>query len=214
MVNRGGKKQEGIWQRRTTRAQEGRAEEVRQMEESKESRSSEKVEDSLQENRQWHFSLHMYQRPKGEFSLREQILSAETDVGSVRRHQKTTETKINMKPQQEQRLETEEEEQADSPRKEQENKEECAERKINRGEDEEERAKLKRLSEEDRWDTGSDSGGEMEENTEAKTGTMAPCHPHGGQSFTFSSISRPKVTMLTFTVISPAGSSAQLKLTQ
>ncbi|XP_070774744.1 GTPase IMAP family member 4-like [Enoplosus armatus] len=146
-----------------------------------------KVEDMLQENGGWHFSLHMYQRLEEEWSRREQKLrarlEAETDVGSVRRKLKTAETKINMEPGQEQRLETEEE-QGDSLRKEQENKE-CEERKINGGEDKEEtaRVELQRLSsEEDGWDTSSDSGGEREESTEVKTGMMAPCRPNGGHS--------------------------------
>lgn len=82
----------------------------------------------------------------------------------MRRKLKTAETKINMEPEQEpeQRLETEEGEQEDSLRKEQENKEVCVERKINGGEDKEENAKreLKRpSSEENGWDTSSDSGG-------------------------------------------------------
>ncbi|XP_071347946.1 GTPase IMAP family member 4-like [Trachinotus anak] len=96
-----------------------------------------KVEDMVQENGEWHFSLHMYQRLEEEWSHREQqlraCLEAEIDKGSVRRKQKTAETKINMEPEEEQRLETEEEEQEGSLRKEQENREECMERKINRG---------------------------------------------------------------------------------
>ena len=68
----------------------------------------------------------MYQRLEEEWSCREQRLKArleaETDVGSVRRKQKTTETKINMEPKEEQRLETEEEEWEGSLRIEQENR--------------------------------------------------------------------------------------------
>ncbi|XP_073346874.1 GTPase IMAP family member 6-like [Pagrus major] len=101
-----------------------------------------KVENMLQENRGWHFSLHMYQRLEKECSHREQELRAQTEA----------ETKINTE--QEQRLETEEEELRDSPRKEQDKKEECVERKMNRREDKEQREflELKRLSrEEDGW---------------------------------------------------------------
>lgn len=192
-VKGGGKKQEGTWRKKSDKRagrkcrggeadgrKGGEQEQVREL--------LRKVEDMLQENGGWHFSLHMYQRLEEEWSRREQKLrarlEAETDAGSERRQQKTVETKINMEPQQKQGLETEEEEeQGDSLRKEQENKEECAERKINRGEDEEERAKveLKTLSsEEDVWDTSSDNGGGREESTEAKTGMMAPCQPNGG----------------------------------
>ncbi|XP_059200754.1 GTPase IMAP family member 4 [Centropristis striata] len=201
-VNGGGKKEEGPWWKRNNKGagrkskggeadgrKEGEQEQVREL--------LRKVEDVLQENRGWHFSLHMYQRLEEEWSQREQKLRArlevDTDVGSVRRKQKTSETKINMEAQQEQRLETEEEEREDSPRKEPENKEKCAERKINGGGDEEGRAKveLKRLSsEEDGWDTSSGSGGETEESTEVKTGMMAPCWYNGGQRLAFSPIRR------------------------
>lgn len=203
-VNGGGKKQEGTWQRTNEKeaGRKGRGGEADGRKEGGQEQVREllsKVEDVLQENGGWHFSLHMYYRLEEEWSRREQKLrarleaEAETDVGSVRRKQKTAETKINTEPQQEQRLETEEDEKGDSPRKERENKEECAERKINRGEDEEERAKaeLKKLSsEEDGWDTSSDSGGDRWESTEVKTGMMAPCRYNGGQRLAFSPFRR------------------------
>lgn len=56
-----------------------------------------KVEDMLQEKGGWRFSLYMYQRLEEEWSRREEKLrarlEAETDVGSVRRKQKTVEKK-------------------------------------------------------------------------------------------------------------------------
>uniref|UniRef100_UPI0037E7A9CC GTPase IMAP family member 4 n=1 Tax=Semicossyphus pulcher TaxID=241346 RepID=UPI0037E7A9CC len=148
-----------------------------------------KVEDRLQENGGWHFSLHMYQRMEEEWCSREQKLrarlQAETGVGGVRRNQTTAETKINMEPEWEQRLKTDEEEEGegDSLRKEQENNEDCVERKMNRGEDEEEREKVELSSEEDVWDTSSDSGEEREESAEVKTGLMARFRSSGGQRF-------------------------------
>ncbi|XP_051256320.1 GTPase IMAP family member 4-like [Dicentrarchus labrax] len=153
-----------------------------------------KVGDILQENGGWHFSLHMYQRLEEEWSLREQELrarlEAETDVKSK---QKTAETKINMDPEKEQRLEMEDEELEDRLRKEQDNKEECVERKMNRGEDKEERAnvELKRLcSEEDGWDTSSDSRGEREQSSDAKTAMIAAFWPNVGQRLAFSPFKR------------------------
>ncbi|KAM9349463.1 uncharacterized protein ABDE67_009182 [Symphorus nematophorus] len=153
-----------------------------------------KVENLLQENGGWHFSLNMYQRLKAEWIHREwelrAQLEAETNVGGVRRKQNTVVMKINMEPEQEQRLETdEEEEQDDSLRKEQENKEECVVRKMKREEDKEKRetVELQRLnSKED----GYNSGEEQEENTEVKTGIMALCRPNGGQCLAFSPIRR------------------------
>nr|XP_046264484.1 GTPase IMAP family member 4-like [Scatophagus argus] len=155
-----------------------------------------KVENMLEENGGWHFSLHMYQRLEEEWSRREQELrarlAAETnvaDVGSVGRKQKTADPKVNMEPEQEQRLETEEEEQEDSLRGDQENKEEYVERKINRRVDKEERAKaeLKRLSSEE----DSDYREERKESTELKTGMMSPYLPNGGQRLAFSAPRRP-----------------------
>ncbi|XP_044224679.1 GTPase IMAP family member 7 [Thunnus albacares] len=66
-----------------------------------------KVEDMLQENGGWHFSLHMYQRLEEEWSRREQELrarlEAETGVGRVRTKQ---EMEVKMEPEKEQRLKT------------------------------------------------------------------------------------------------------------
>lgn len=94
-----------------------------------------KVEDMLQENGGWHFSLHMYQRLEEEWSRREQKLRAQLEaekelweVGSVRR------------------------------------KQEPQEMKINREGEERAKVEFKRQSsEEDVCDTSSDSGGEREE---------------------------------------------------
>uniref|UniRef100_A0A673C2T0 Zgc:136870 n=1 Tax=Sphaeramia orbicularis TaxID=375764 RepID=A0A673C2T0_9TELE len=53
-----------------------------------------KVEDMMQENGGWHFSLHMYQRLEEEWSRREQelrdLLETETDVGRGRRRKEPT----------------------------------------------------------------------------------------------------------------------------
>ncbi|KAM6989146.1 GTPase IMAP family member 7 [Tautogolabrus adspersus] len=151
-----------------------------------------KVEDMLQENGGWHFSLHMYQRMEEEWCHREQKLrawlQAETDVGGVRRNQTIAETKINIE--QEQRSETEEEnyeKELDCLRKKQEKKEEFEERKMNRGGDEEERGRVEMCSEEDRWDTSSDSGGEREEGDDVKTG-LTPFRSNVGQRLAVSPI--------------------------
>uniref|UniRef100_A0A3P8TJS8 Zgc:136870 n=1 Tax=Amphiprion percula TaxID=161767 RepID=A0A3P8TJS8_AMPPE len=165
-----------------------------------------KVEDMLQENGGWHFSLHMYQRLEEEWYRRElQLragLEAETDVG--KREQKTAETKVKVEPGQEERFE--QEKQGPSLRKELENKQECVEGEINRGEDKEEViivALKRQSSEEDSWDTSSDSGEEKEaersvilegkkkkEGSEIKIGMMAPCRPNGSQRSAFSPIWR------------------------
>ncbi|XP_023283909.1 GTPase IMAP family member 4-like [Seriola lalandi dorsalis] len=209
-VNGRKRKQEGTWQRkdhigagRKNRVgeKEGEQQQVREL--------LSKVEDMLQENGAWHFSLHMYQRLEEEWSHREQQLrarlEAEIDMGRERRKEKTTETKINMEPEEEQGLETEEEEREGSLRKEQENKEDCVERKINREEDKEQRVKMelqRQSSEEDGEDAGCDSAGEKEEerrvimerekeeSCEVKTGVRAPCWPNVGQRLTFSPVRR------------------------
>ncbi|XP_041659632.1 GTPase IMAP family member 7 [Cheilinus undulatus] len=164
-----------------------------------------KVEDLLQENGGWHFSLHMYQRMEEEWCRREQRLraqlQAETAVGGVRTNQTTAETKINM----EQRSETEEEdeeEEGDCPRKGQAKVEE-----RNRGEDEEEgeRMELSSLSsEEEEWDVSSDSGGEREESDDVKTGLMAPFRSNGGLRLALSPIRRPEATKDRKTVFNAA----------
>lgn len=124
-----------------------------------------KVEDLLQENGGWHFSLHMYQRMEEEWCRREQELrarlEAETDVGGEERKQTTAETKINMELEPEQRSDTEEERAGDCVRKEG----EYVERKMNREEDEDEGIKVELSSEED---LGSDSGDEREEGDDVK----------------------------------------------
>uniref|UniRef100_A0A3Q1GWL4 Zgc:136870 n=1 Tax=Acanthochromis polyacanthus TaxID=80966 RepID=A0A3Q1GWL4_9TELE len=165
-----------------------------------------KVEDMLLENGGWHFSLHMYQRLEEEWCRRElqlrAVLEAKTDVG--KREQKTVETKVEVEPGQEERLETEK--QGPSLRKELQSKQECVEREINRGEDKGEViivALERQSSEEDSWDTSSDSGEEREgpssvimegekkkEGTEIKIGMMAPCRSNGNQRSAFSPIWR------------------------
>lgn len=192
-VKGGGKKQEGIWRKKiikrvgrkstggeTGGRKEGEQEQVREL--------LRKVENILQQNGGWHFSLHMYRELEEEWSRRERELRAQLEAETdVRRKQKTTKTKVNMEPEQEQRLETHEEEQEDSLRIEQQNKGECVERKMKRGEDKEERAKveLKRLSSEE---DGYDSGGEREESTDVEAEMMAPWRPDGDQSLAFSPI--------------------------
>lgn len=213
-VSGGRRKQEGTWQRKDDKGMgkknmEGEASGRKEREQEQVRELLSKVEDMLQENGAWHFSLHMYQRLEEEWSRREQQLrarlEAETDVGSVRRKQKRVETKINMELEEEQRLETKEEEQEGSLRKEQEKKEECVERKMKREEAKEERVRVeleRQSSEEDGGETSCDSGGEKEderrvmmdeereESTQVKTGTMAPCRPNGGQRLAFSPVRR------------------------
>lgn len=142
-----GRRQEGNWQKKIDRAAgreraggEGGVRKGGEQEQVRELLS--RVENMLQENRGWHFSLHMYQRMEREWSRRQQELRARAEA----------ETKINTE--QEQRLETEEEELRDSPGKERDEKDECVERKMNRREDKEQRGfiELKRPSrEEDGW---------------------------------------------------------------
>ncbi|XP_023124362.1 GTPase IMAP family member 4 [Amphiprion ocellaris] len=210
-VNEGGRKQGWSWRKKNEKRvgsasrgdeadgrREGVQEQVREL--------LGKVEDMLQENGGWHFSLHMYQRLEEEWCRRElQLragLEAETDVG--KREQKTAETKVKVEPGQEERFE--QEKQGPSLRKELQNKQECVEGEINRGEDKEEViivALKRQSSEEDSWDTSSDSGEEKEaersvilegkkkkEGTEIKIGMMAPCRPNGSQRSAFSPIWR------------------------
>ncbi|KAM9322263.1 uncharacterized protein KZ484_020472 [Pholidichthys leucotaenia] len=144
-----------------------------------------KVEDMVQENGWWHFSLHMYQRLEEKWSFREQQLRAslevKTDVES--REEKAAEPKMGEEPEQEQSLEGEERERSLWK----DNKEKCAEGKINRGEGGGQRARVElgRWSSEEDWrDTSSESGGEREEEMErleeaVKNGKLALCWPAG-----------------------------------
>lgn len=213
-VNRSGRRQEWTWLKKTDkeargvstggeldRRREGEQQQVREL--------LSKVEDMLEENGGWHFSFHMYQRLEEEWKRREQqlraLLEAQTEVGSARREQKTAETKAEVEPEQQQSLEAEEQEQ--SRKKELENKEGCVQREINTGEEREEgvEVELMRLSsEEERWDTSSESGREREEeeerekmrgqldeeNTEVKTGTVTSCWPSGGPRLVLKPIRR------------------------
>lgn len=124
--NRGRKKREGTWWmkgdkkagrenggRETDGRKEGELEQVREL--------LSKVEDMLQENGGWHFSLHMYQRLEEEWNHREQQLRARLEaerdlwkVKSLRRKQKPEVTKTNMEQEQEQRLETKEDQEGSS----------------------------------------------------------------------------------------------------
>ncbi|XP_074544610.1 GTPase IMAP family member 1 [Halichoeres trimaculatus] len=134
-----------------------------------------KVEDLLQENGGWHFSLHMYQRIEEEWCRRKQELraqlEAETDVGGEERNLTTAETKINTELEPEQRSDTEEERRGGCLRKEPQEEEEYVERKMDREEDEDEGIKVELSSEED---LGSDSGDEREESDDVKTELMVP----------------------------------------
>ncbi|XP_060899684.1 GTPase IMAP family member 4 [Labrus mixtus] len=195
-----GKKKEGTWWRKNEEevGRKSRAGEVNERKAGEQEQVREllgKVEGMLQENGGWHFSLHMYQRMEEEWCRREQKLrawlQAETDVGGVRRNQTIAETKINIEPGQEQRSETEEEndeKERDCLRNEQEKQEEGEERNTSRGGDEEERGRVEMSSEEDRWDTSSDSGVEREEGDDMKTGLIAPFRSNDGQRLAFSPI--------------------------
>lgn len=190
-VTGAGKKQERTWLKKTDKgvgrkSTGGEADGRKEGEEKQVRELLSKVENMLQENGGWHFSLHMYQRLEEEWSRREQELrvrpDAETSVGSVRRKQKTAETE--MESVQEQRFETEEEEeeQEDSLRKEQENKENCVERKMNINQGRGAKIELKNLcSEKDGWETSSDCGGALEDSTGVNSGMMVLCCPNGAQ---------------------------------
>lgn len=176
-VNRGRRKMEGTWWRKgdknagredegceTNGRKEGEQEQVKEL--------LSKVEDMLQENGGWHFSLHMYQRLEEEWNHREQQLKARLEaeremwkVESLRRKQKPEETKINMEPEQEQKLETKEDQEG-SPKEE---KGECVERKINRDEDERMEEEINRQSCQDkRRNTSTDNRREKEEGRKVK----------------------------------------------
>lgn len=166
-VKRGEKQQEDTWrnkifkggERTSTREEKegrtkGEQKQVREL--------LSKVENMLQENGGWHFSLHMYQRMEEEWSRRElelrTRLAAETDVGGVRTKQ-------------EQSFKAEEEEKKCCLRTREDNK-------MNRWEDEEKKAiELMTLSSEE----SSERGEERKESTDRKTGMTAPSWPKGGQ---------------------------------
>ncbi|XP_028282713.1 GTPase IMAP family member 7 [Parambassis ranga] len=150
------RKQEGQWWKKNGAG--GMGQEQKQVRE-----LLSKVEDMLEENGGWHFSLHMYQRLEEEWSRREQQLRArlEAETYVERRQQKTAETKVKVKPELEQSVETEA-----SWRKEPEKKEECVKTKIRRGEDKKQRLMVefsRQSSTEEGWNTSSDSGEEREE---------------------------------------------------
>ncbi|XP_020500100.1 GTPase IMAP family member 7 [Labrus bergylta] len=133
-----GKKKEGRWWRKNEEevGRKSRAGEVNERKAGEQEQVSEllgKVEDMLQENGGWHFSLHMYQRIEEEWCRRKHCL-----------------------------------------REEQEKQEEGEERKMSRGGDEEEQERVAMSSDEDRWDSSSDSGVEREEGDDMKTGLIAP----------------------------------------
>ncbi|XP_075338834.1 uncharacterized protein LOC142398643 [Odontesthes bonariensis] len=158
-----------------------------------------KVEDMLQENGGWHFSLHMYQRLQEELSRREQQPRArfkeETGEGNAQRKQNTAETLLKVELEQKERLETEEQER--SLRTELKSKRECVERKIKREEGKNKDVKVE--LDEDRWDTCSGSRGMRkqerreimkEEATDVHTGKMDPCRPNEGQRLAINPIRR------------------------
>lgn len=136
-----------------------------------------KVEDMLEENRGWHFSLHMYQRLEEEWSQREQELRTrlerETDMRSVRERQRTA--KINMEPAQEQGLAGDEKVDKVRRQKKKENKDRCVKMEMKRWENKEK--EMVGLS--------SDSEGES---TLDNSGLIAPCQPNWGQRLSFSPV--------------------------
>ncbi|KAF7648898.1 hypothetical protein LDENG_00150420 [Lucifuga dentata] len=101
-VERGGKKEGGIsWGKEANKGlgrKNGGGDECRSWEKEQEQVNEllSKVEDMLQENGGWHFSLHMYQRMEEEWKRREKELRArlelERDVERLSRKQETTET--------------------------------------------------------------------------------------------------------------------------
>lgn len=134
-----------------------------------------KVEDMLEENRGWHFSLYMYQRLEEEWSQREQEQRTrqerETDMRSMRERQRTA--KINMEPAQEQRLERDEKVDEVRQEKKQENKDRCVEMEV------------KGWGNKEMVGVSCDS---EEESSFDNTGLISPCQPNWGQRLTFSPV--------------------------
>lgn len=130
-----------------------------------------KVEDMLEENRGWHFSLYMYQRLEEEWSQREQELRTRQERETDMRERQRT-AKINMEPAQEQRSERDEKVDKVRQGKKQENKDRCVELEMKGWENKEEEM------------VGLSSDSE-EESTFDNTGLIAPCQPNRGQGLTF-----------------------------
>lgn len=177
-VRSSGKK--GTWQNRTVKgvgrkSTGGETDGTKEEEKQQVRELLHKVEDMLEENRGWHFSLYMYQRLEEEWSQREQEQRTrqerETDVRSARERQRTA--KINMEPAQEQWLERDEKVDTVRQEKKHENKDRCVEMEMRGRENKE--IEMVGLS--------SDS---EEEITFDNTGLIA--QPNWGQRLTFSPV--------------------------
>lgn len=120
-----------------------------------------KVENMLQENGGWHFSLHMYQRMEEEWSRRELELRSrlvpQTDEGHERREQTAAEPGNA----------TEQRQKSEMGVKERELKPSTTEKEIHIWEEKEENIKVELRSKEEEYDS-------TEESTERKTSLVAP----------------------------------------
>lgn len=142
------------WKNKVVEREEGQQEQVREL--------LIKVEDMLQENGGWHFSLHMYQRMEEEWSRREgelrSRLAAEMGEGRDRRKQTAAET--GKAPERRQRSEMEVREWGFHLK--------TVEKGVNIWEGKEEEEEAEVSSEEEGYDS-------REESSETETGLAAPC---------------------------------------
>lgn len=140
-----------------------------------------KVENMLEENGGWHYSLHMYQRMEEEWCRREQELKtrleAEMDVGCEGRKQKAADTKTQPEPKEE----SEKEEVESSLRKKRENRDKHVSEEENLcGDIEVEAIELETLRSEE-----VSCGGERRK---TRNGIRALCQPDWGQGSAFSPV--------------------------
>lgn len=160
----GSMREEGVWRKKITKGtwwknkgverEDGEQEQVREL--------LIKVENMLQENGGWHFSLHMYQRMEEEWSRREgelrSRLVAETGEGRDRREQTAAGT--GKAPERRQRSEMEVRERGFHLT--------TAKKEVNIWEGKEEEEEVEVSSEEEGYDS-------REESSETETGPAAPC---------------------------------------
>lgn len=134
-----------------------------------------KVENMLQENGGWHFSLHMYQRMEEEWSRRELEvrcrLVPETDEGHQRREQTAAEPGNVTEQRQKSEMEV----------KERALKLGTTEKEIHIWEEKEEKVKAELRSEEEEYDS-------TEESSERKASLVAPCWLNTSQGLEFNPI--------------------------
>lgn len=185
-VHRGGERQVGTGKNKTARRAGWRRtrgeRDVREEGEQKQVRELLlKVENMLEENGGWHYSLHMYQRMEEEWCRREQELKtrleAEMDAGCEGRKQKVADTKTQPEPKEK----SEKEEMESSLRKKQVNRDKRVSEKENLRDDIEGKAiELETLRSEE-----VSCGGE---GRKTRNGIRALCQPDWGQGSAFSPV--------------------------